>query len=109
MELLRQSLRWLHADCYSEFDVHASMVAPNASMFGVRGAEDVLSFKRRFLIQAVNYEIDAILDVDMPNRVVVASFECLIPGKEGRGTDVMQFDEHFRVSGVNAIRHTRVE
>ena len=53
--------------------------------------------------------MDAILDVDLANRVVVASFECLIPGKEGRGTDVMQFDEEMKVSGVAAVRHTQVK
>lgn len=42
-------------------------------------------------------------------KVVVASFECLIPGREGRGTDVMQFNEHLQVTGVAAIRHASVK
>lgn len=42
-------------------------------------------------------------------EVVVASFECLIPGKEGRGTDVMQFNEELQVTGVQAIRHSQVK
>ena len=78
-------------------------------MFGAKGSDEVLAFKQRWLqASLVNYEVDAILDVDLANRVVVASFMCLIPGKEGRGTDVMQFDQELKVSGVAAVRHAHV-
>ncbi|CAK8996573.1 unnamed protein product [Durusdinium trenchii] len=106
--MLGKALRWLKADCFAEFAVHEELVAANASMFGARGADEVLAFKKSWLRMAKNYEVDAILDVDLKNRVVVASFDCLISGKEGRGTDVMQFDEQMKVSGVAAIRHTQV-
>ena len=39
----------------------------------------------------------------------MASFECLIPGREGRGTDVMQVDEDLHVTGVAAVRHHEVK
>lgn len=119
--MLRRALRWLKADCEGDFAVHEALVAADAEMFGARGREEVLRFKRGFLRQGRNYEaskggrnrwksceVDAILNVDEANRVVVASFECLIPGREGRGTDVMQFDEEMRVRGVAAVRHSLV-
>ena len=56
----------------------------------------------------MNYDVDEILSVDVKNRVVVASFECFIPGSEGRGTDVMQFNKELKVTGVASIRHAAV-
>lgn len=104
------ALRWLKADCEGDLAVHQQLVAPNAQMFGAVGATEVLAFKKSFLKMEKNYEVDAILDVDLHNRVVVvASFECLIPGREGRGTDVMQFDEDLHVTGVAAVRHHEVK
>lgn len=38
-------------------------------------------------------------------RVIVSDFECLIKGKEGHGTEVMKFDEDWKVIRVDAIRH----
>eukprot|EP00434_Breviolum_minutum_P045393 symbB.v1.2.040684.t1/scaffold7439.1/size11247/1 len=107
--MLGKALRWLKADCDGEISIHEKLIAKNACMFGAAGANEVLTFKKNFLTAEKNYEVDAILDVDLPNRVVVASFECLIPGKEGRGTDVMQFNEELQVTGVQAIRHSQVK
>ena len=51
-------------------------------MFGATGVEEVLAFKRQWLTQEINYNVDAILAIDEGNRVVVASFDSLIAGKE---------------------------
>eukprot|EP00441_Pelagodinium_beii_P010105 CAMPEP_0197683198 /NCGR_PEP_ID=MMETSP1338-20131121/97566_1 /TAXON_ID=43686 ORGANISM="Pelagodinium beii, Strain RCC1491" /NCGR_SAMPLE_ID=MMETSP1338 /ASSEMBLY_ACC=CAM_ASM_000754 /LENGTH=128 /DNA_ID=CAMNT_0043264747 /DNA_START=102 /DNA_END=488 /DNA_ORIENTATION=- len=107
-DMLHRALRWLRADCLADFATHEELVAPGAAMSGASGAEEVLAFKRHWLTEKVNYDVDAILDVDFKNRVVAASFTSLIPGKEGRGTEFMQFDEELRISGVSAIRHRHV-
>ena len=52
-----------------------------------------------------NYHIDAIHHIDVQNRVVVLSFECLIPGREGVGTDFLYFDEEFKFKTMSATRH----
>jgi hypothetical protein len=102
--LLRAALEWLRADVFRDFDTHRQMLHPDAEMFGARGADEVLAFKKRFLTQSPAYEIPAVT-VDVKNRVVVAEFTCLIPGKEGKGTDIIAFDDDFRVRKVTAVRH----
>lgn len=52
-----------------------------------------------------NYDIDAVHQVDVENRLVVASFRSLLPGKEGLGTELIKFDAEFKVIGVETIRH----
>jgi hypothetical protein len=79
-------------------------------MFGASGIDAVVDFKKKWLPPppAVNYAIDAVHEIDLANRVVVVSFDCLIPGSEGRGTDVIQFNEKLEVCGVDAIRFAKV-
>jgi hypothetical protein len=108
MRLLGHSLSWLHADVYGNFDAMPPLAAEDACMFGAQGIEEAVSFKRRWLTEAINYKIDAIHEIDLAHRVVVVGFDCLCPGKEGRGVDVIQFREDGRVAGVAAVRHTDV-
>lgn len=108
LQLLGRGLQWLRADVYGDFEVTAGLVAPHARMFGVQGADAVVNFKRRWLTRPVNYNVDVIHEFDPVNRVLVAGFDCLIPGKEGRGTDVMRFSDAMLVSEVAAIRHASV-
>jgi hypothetical protein len=108
LQLLGRGLRWLRADVFGDFEVMADLVAPHARMFGVEGAGAVVAFKRRWLNLPVNYNVDAIHEFDPVNRVLVAGFDCLLVGKEGRGTDVVQFTDAMLVSEVAAIRHTSV-
>ena len=58
--------------------------------------------------QPLNYNVDAIHEFDAANRVLVAGFDCLLVGKEGRGTDIIKFDADAKVCEVAAIRHTSV-
>ncbi len=100
-------LLWLHADAYGLHDIHASLIHPNATMFGFQGSEAILNFKRDLLrSDTLNYEILSIHQVDAENRAIVVDFQCWIPGKEGRGTDVMKFSNDWRVIEVEAIRHS---
>jgi hypothetical protein len=105
LQLLKTGLVWLHADVYGELQVVAGLVEDNARMFGVQGAEAVISKKQKWLTEALNYNVDAIHEVDMENLTLVVGFDCLIPDKEGRGTDVVQFDAGMKVVAVGAIRH----
>lgn len=102
--MLVASLEWLRADVVGDFGVHRSMVHPDAEMFGAKGADEVLAFKQAFLKAFPAYEVPAVF-VDHTSRVVVAEFVCLVPGKEGRGTDFMAFDDEMRVTRVSAVRH----
>ena len=57
-----------------------------------------------------NYLVDTISHVDVPNRVVVCSFECLIPGREGTGTDFLRMDPSGKfMEGVKCVRHASWE
>ena len=96
-------------------------------MFGYTGKESILRFKRDLLMitsasrrhrrcchnpnpNPPNYEIDAIHYVNIKNPAVVTEFNCLILGKEGRGTDIMKFHkDHWYVVPVEAIRHPHFE
>lgn len=105
--LLGIALAWLYADVYALFSVHESMLEAGAEMFGALGVDMVMEFKRNFLTErSENYKVDAIHHVDVKNRAVVADFECLIPEKEGRGTDVVVFSQAWKVAKVQAIRHS---
>ena len=44
-------------------------------------------------------------EVDDGSGVVVLDFECLIPGKEGRGTDFLQFNTALDFRTMQAVRH----
>ena len=55
-----------------------------------------------------NYIIDSISHVDVRNRVVVCPFECLIPGREGVGTEFLRMDPSGRfVEGAKCVRHAK--
>ena len=73
-----------------------------------RGTNNVLKFKTRWLTQPLNYTVDAVHEVDLANLTVVVGFTSLLEGREGRGTDVIQFDHALKVCGVDAIRHDNV-
>ncbi|CAJ1964253.1 unnamed protein product [Cylindrotheca closterium] len=108
-KLLGYGLLWLLADAFGLPDIFEEMLHPNSEMFGFSGKESIIESKR-FLLGAEergspNYKIDAIHQIDCPNRAVVANFQCLLPGKEGFGTDVPKFDENWKVIKVEAIRH----
>lgn len=105
-KLLGLGIVWLLADVYALFAVHERLLSPEAEMFGAKGSEEVMQFKKNFLrIDVVNYDVDAVHRVDVANRSVVANFECLIPGREGTGTDVVKFSDDWKVVRVEAIRH----
>jgi len=80
----------------------------DASMFGKEGIDEVIRFKRGWLTQSLNYNVDAVHEIDVANRVIVVGFDCLLPGNEGRGVDVIQLDESGKVCGVAALRHMSV-
>lgn len=107
--LLGRGLLWLLADCFALYTLHERLCAKDATFFGAKGYDDCMKFKRNFLrVDLDNYDVDAIHEIDTSNNVIVAGFECLIPGKEGRGTDVAQFkteDGELKVCRVEAIRH----
>lgn len=119
--LLGQALRFLHADVHGDASVYTEMLAENASMFGAKGRANVVKFKRAWLrdcsssssagadrnvpLATLNYDVDAVHHVDVENRVVVANFRCLLPGREGLGTDVLKFDSDFKILRVEALRH----
>jgi hypothetical protein len=93
---------------YGKIDAMRPLATEDAAMFGKTGIDEVLQFKAQWLSEPVNYSVDAIHEIDLVNRVVVVGFDCLIPGKEGRGSDVIQFDKDGRVCRVGAIRHAAV-
>ena len=97
LALLGRALEWLQADCFREFELMRELASDDVCMFGTVGIDEFVAFKERIFTEAVNYSIDAVHEVDLANRVVVANFDCLIPGKEGRGTDVIQFNEGLKV------------
>ncbi|KAL3935061.1 MAG: hypothetical protein SGBAC_009350 [Bacillariaceae sp.] len=108
-KLLGCGLLWLLADAFGLPDIFEEMLHPDSEMFGFSGKENIIESKR-FLLGAEergspNYKIDAIHQIDCSNRAVVANFQCLLPGKEGYGTDVPKFDENWKVIKVEAIRH----
>jgi hypothetical protein len=105
LRLLDRAVAWLRCDVYGDFAAMPPLMAPNATMFGAAGAEGVLSFKRRWLTQPLNYNVDVVHEVDLVNRVIVVGFDSLLAGREGRGTDVIQMDEELRICAVDAIRH----
>jgi len=108
-KLVGLALAYLKADCYGDFSVHAALTAEASSMFGAQGRDNIVALKRTYLDPgAVNYDVDEVLAVDPGSRVVVASFECYIPGRTGRGTDVVQFNDAYKATGANSIRHEAV-
>lgn len=106
-KLMGYGMLWLVADVYGLEVIWEAMLHTDAEMFEVKGKADIMSFKRRLLghNKTVNYRVDAIHQIDLQNRVVVADFECLIRGNEGRGTDIPKFDEDWKLIRVEALRH----
>ncbi len=43
-------------------------------------------------------------EVDLTKKVVTLGFECIIPGKEGRGVDYVTFDDDGKIVDVTAVR-----
>ena len=103
--LLGRALHFLRADVYADFAVAEDLLASDAEMFGASGKASVLDFKRARLTESINYDEIIIYDVDEDNRVVVAGFRCLIPGKEGRGTDFIELDAEGMIVRASAVRH----
>lgn len=106
-KLLGYGLIWLISDIYGLAQIWEDMLHDNAKMFGCEGKANIIDFKKGLLAdnKTRNYRIDAIHQIDVSKRVVVFDFECLMEGKEGRGTEVMKFDNDWKVIRVDAIRH----
>jgi len=108
-KLLGYGLLWLLGDAFGLGYIFEAMLHPDSEMFGFSGKESIIESKR-FLLGVEkrgypNYKIDAIHQIDCSNRAIVANFQCLLPGKEGFGTDVPKFDQNWKVIKVEAIRH----
>jgi len=105
--LLGHGLLWLLADIYGIAEIHEEMLHEKAHRFGYKSKKQILEFKASLLsTNFINYNIDIIHQLDIPNRVIVADFECYHKGKEGRGTYVTKFDPvSWRVIEVQTIRH----
>ena len=108
LRLLDRAVAWLRCDCFADFAAMSPLVASDAKMFSATGKANVLAFKERWLTQPLNYEVDVVHEVDLENRVVVVGFTSLLVGREGRGTDVIQFNEELQICSVDAIRHASV-
>lgn len=106
-KLLGYGLMWLLADVYGLVEIWEEMLNPDAEMFGNIGKASILAFKNDVLQgnSTDNYRIDTIHSIDVFRRVIVSDFECLIKGKEGRGTEVMRLDENWKLLRVDALRH----
>tara|TARA_B100000459_G_scaffold54162_1_gene29245 strand:- start:2 stop:307 length:306 start_codon:yes stop_codon:yes gene_type:complete len=72
-------------------------------MFGARGRAAVMALKRENLSRAPSYRIESVAAVDVRGGSVAAVFECLIPGREGRGVDVVRVADG-KVVAVDALR-----
>ena len=83
-------------------DVDA-LLADDAAMFGARGRAAVMALKRENLSRAPSYRIESVAAVDVRGGSVAAVFECLIPGREGRGVDVVRVADG-KVVAVDALR-----
>lgn len=105
--LLGHGLMWLLADIYGIAEIHEEMLHERAHRFGYKTKKQILEFKANLLSTSLlNYNIDIIHQLDIPNRVIVADFECFLKGKEGRGTYVTKFHpETWKVIEVQTIRH----
>ena len=109
LKMLDRAIAWLRCDCYGDFEgMPPLMNDRDVTMFGAGGGKGVLAFKQKWLDQPLNYDVDVVHEVDLLNRVVVVGFASLLKGREGRGTDVIQFDEGLKICGVDAIRHSGV-
>jgi hypothetical protein len=108
LRLLDRAVAWLRCDCFADIEAMSPLLASDAKMFSATGKANVLAFKERWLKQPLNYDVDVVHEVDLENRVVVVGFTSLLAGREGRGTDVIQFNEDLKVCSVDAIRHASV-
>eukprot|EP00928_Gymnodinium_smaydae_P009643 TRINITY_DN13613_c0_g1_i2.p1 TRINITY_DN13613_c0_g1~~TRINITY_DN13613_c0_g1_i2.p1 ORF type:complete len:212 (-),score=39.28 TRINITY_DN13613_c0_g1_i2:242-787(-) len=105
-----KTLQWLAADCFKQLDVTRALAASDIEFGGGahKGSEAVIAFKEKWLrADIVNYDIQAIVDstVGADLRSVTATWECLIPGKEGSGVDVVCFDTHGSIASVDYLRY----
>ena len=64
---------------------------------------DFMALKRENLSRAPSYRIESVAAVDVRGGSVAAVFECLIPGREGRGVDVVRVADG-KVVAVDALR-----
>ena len=99
------ALEWLAAEVACDFDALDALLADDAAMFGARGRAAVMALKRENLSRAPSYRIESVAAVDVRggSGSVAAVFECLIPGREGRGVDVVRVADG-KVVAVDALR-----
>ena len=97
------ALEWLAAEVACDFDALDALLADDAAMFGARGRAAVMALKRENLSRAPSYRIESVAAVDVRGGSVAAVFECLIPGREGRGVDVVRVADG-KVVAVDALR-----
>jgi hypothetical protein len=105
--LLGLALLWSFADAFGLWAIHEDLLHDEAMMFGQCGKANILKWKRSVLYSdgRRNYKVDSVHEIDADNRAVVIGFDCLLPGKEGRGTEVIRFSEDWSVIRVQSIRH----
>mmetsp|Transcript_14031 Transcript_14031/g.17004 ORF Transcript_14031/g.17004 Transcript_14031/m.17004 type:complete len:247 (-) Transcript_14031:660-1400(-) len=106
IHLAFRTAAWLYADVYGEWKTHEMYLDKNSSMYGAKGTERVLAFKKDFLTGFPAYTLEGPMYIDVESRTVTTAFRCLLAGKIGKGVEIVTWNKGgSKVAKVDAIRY----
>eukprot|EP00090_Calanus_glacialis_P019483 TRINITY_DN29933_c0_g1_i1.p1 TRINITY_DN29933_c0_g1~~TRINITY_DN29933_c0_g1_i1.p1 ORF type:complete len:228 (+),score=83.99 TRINITY_DN29933_c0_g1_i1:51-734(+) len=107
--LVLAAVRLAVADAQARWEDAQPLLAETCTAYGIRGKQNILEAKKNnFFTKKVPgkdaYYVN-MFSCDPDNRVVTFQYECFLKGMEGKGTELVFFQEDMLISKVICIRH----
>ena len=109
LDLMYVAVPYTIADVICDMSYHRTKAADDMAAFGQIGVENVQAFKNKWFAPYVGrelptYKLEDPFVVDLENLKVTLGFECLMEGKEGRGTDYVYINEQKLITKIDVVR-----
>ena len=108
-KLMLAALRLALADSEANWQEAEPLLAENCVAYGIKGKSEILEAKRKNFFTKRNGKSDAydvnMFSCDLENMMVSFHYECFLTGMEGRGTELVFFQEDGLILKIVCIRH----
>lgn len=110
LDLLNAVVPFTIADATCDLDYHRAHMSENIEAFGQKGADNVKAFinselKKYHEKELAAYKLEEPFETDLTQLKVTLGFECIVEGREGKGTDYVYVDSKKLLTKIVAVRH----
>lgn len=109
LDLLSTVMPFAIADALCDVDYHRCHMADEIEAFGQKGADNVEKFKTDWLGEQKKlglpaYKLEDPFEAHLDSLEVTLGFECIIKGREGKGTDYVYVNGNKLLTKIIVIR-----